>query len=111
MLGSSLLDKNDFAEAVTYVIDISYKKQAEAREQELNNIIKKQREELYSILMNAPAMIVIRRGPELKLEFSNKAAGDFVKYGSSLGLSTKEIMAKLKVMAGSGYITRGLSYR
>jgi PAS domain S-box-containing protein len=102
MLGSSLLDKNDFAEAVTYVIDISYKKQAEAREQELNNIIKKQREELYSILMNAPAMIVIRRGAELKLEFSNKAASDFVKYGSSLGLSTKEIMAKLKVMADPG---------
>jgi len=29
MLGAALLDKNDFAEAVTYVIDISYKKQAE----------------------------------------------------------------------------------
>jgi PAS domain S-box-containing protein len=102
MMGSTLLEENDFAEAVTYVIDISYKKQAEIREQELNNIIKKQREELYSILMNAPALIVIRRGPELKLEFSNKAATDFVKYGSSLGLSTKELMAKLKVMADPG---------
>lgn len=102
LMGSSLLSKNDFAEAVTYVIDISYKKEAEAREQELTNIIRNQREELYSILMNAPAMIAIRRGPELRLEFSNKAATEFVKYGSSLGMTTKQIMDKLKVMADPG---------
>ena len=99
MLGSSRLAENDFAEAVTYVIDVSYKKQAELREQELNRTIKKQREELYSILMHAPAMIAIRRGPELKLEFSNKVASDFAKLGSGLGLTTKELMEKFKVMA------------
>ncbi|QEC63256.1 PAS domain S-box protein [Mucilaginibacter ginsenosidivorans] len=99
MLGSSRLAENDFAEAVTYVIDVSYKKQAELREQELNRTIKKQREELYSILMNAPAMIAIRRGPELRLEFSNKVASDFANLGSGLGLTTKELMEKFKVMA------------
>jgi PAS domain S-box-containing protein len=102
MLGSAMLDKNDFAEAVTYVIDISYRKQAEAREQELNNLIKKQREELYRILMDAPAMIVIRRGPELKLEFSNKTATNFSKSTSSMGLTTQELIAKFKVMADPG---------
>jgi PAS domain S-box-containing protein len=101
MLGSSRLGENDFAEAVTYVIDVSYKKQAELREQKLNQAIKKQREELYSILMHAPAMIAIRRGPELKLEFSNKMAGDFAKIGSGLGLTTKELMEKFRVIADS----------
>ncbi len=99
MLGSALLDKNDFAEAVTYIIDISYKKEGEKREKELNELIKKQREELYSILMNAPAMIAIFRGPELRLQFSNKVIASFVGPDPTMGLSTEELRAKLKVVA------------
>jgi PAS domain S-box-containing protein len=76
LLGAASVDEEE-AIAVTYIIDITDKKAAEAKEQQLQNIITNQQEEFRSIFMNAPAMISIRRGPELKIDFINKAVVEY----------------------------------
>ncbi|MEJ6981823.1 PAS domain S-box protein [Pedobacter sp. P351] len=76
LLGAASVNEQD-AVAVTYVIDISDKKAAEAKEQRLQKIITNQQEEFKSIFMNAPALISIRRGSNLKIEFINKAVTDY----------------------------------
>jgi PAS domain S-box-containing protein len=101
VLASALLDGNDSADAVTYIIDISHKHEARLREKELHQYIVKQKKELQRLLMNAPAMISLRRGPELRLEFSNQAAMDYAGDKDQLGLTPKEIAAKFNVNTGT----------
>lgn len=91
MVGSSRLTENDVGDAITYVIDISNKKNAEKRTQELLDIIKHQQEEFRSVFMNAPAFITIRRGPELRYEFVNKAVMDFSKRSDHIGQTSEEM--------------------
>ena len=76
LLGAAALNEED-AVAVYYIIDITEKKEAERKELELQKIIKKQQDEFKGIFMNAPALITIRRGDELKVEFVNKAVMDY----------------------------------
>ncbi|MBD1395500.1 PAS domain-containing sensor histidine kinase [Mucilaginibacter glaciei] len=106
ILASSLLDSNDSADAVTFIIDISHKQQARVREDELNQYILKQKEELQRLLMNAPAMISLRRGPELRLEFSNQASRDYSGNKDHLGLTPKEIAAKFNINTGTGMLEK-----
>lgn len=91
MVGASLLAGHDAAEAITYVIDISNKKNAEKRSEELLEIIKHQQDEFRSVFMNAPAFITIRRGPELRYEFVNKAVTDFSKRNDHIGKTSEEM--------------------
>ncbi|WP_443946964.1 chemotaxis protein CheB [Pedobacter sp. AW1-32] len=77
MVGSALLDEEGRTEAVTYVIDISKQKYVEKKRAELQKLVKKQQDEFYSIFKNAPALITIRRGKELRYEFVNEAFRKF----------------------------------
>jgi len=73
MVGSALLDDEGRTDAVTYVIDISKQKYIEKKRAELQKLVKKQQDEFYSIFKNAPALVTIRRGVELRYEFVNDA--------------------------------------
>ncbi|RZM12717.1 MAG: PAS domain S-box protein, partial [Pedobacter sp.] len=77
MLGSALLYEDNKHEVVTYIIDITEQKQAERRRKDLQKLIRKQQAEFYSIFKNAPALISIRRGKNLKYEFVNTAFVEF----------------------------------
>lgn len=67
MVASALLSDDPKAGIMTYALDITHTKQVEER-------IRQQQEEMMRIFMDAPACIVIRKGPELKLTFVNNAA-------------------------------------
>lgn len=60
-------------DAVTYVIDLTSVKAAESRAHQLQRLMIRQQAEFKSILMDAPAVITIRRGPELRYTFVNNA--------------------------------------
>jgi len=77
LVGSALLDEDVQNGAITYVIDISKQKHTEKKRSELQKLIKKQQDEFYSIFKNAPALITIRRGKDLKYEFVNEAFKTF----------------------------------
>ncbi|SOD12556.1 chemotaxis protein CheB [Pedobacter xixiisoli] len=73
LVGSAILDEENGREAVTYIIDISKQKKNELRRNDLQKLVKKQQDEFYSIFQKAPALITIRRGPQLVYEFVNEA--------------------------------------
>jgi two-component system CheB/CheR fusion protein len=77
LMGSARLNEDSEFNAVSYIINITDQKETERRKTELQNLIKKQQEEFYSIFMNAPALITIRRGKDLRYEFTNKAFDNF----------------------------------
>ena len=85
LVGSALLDEEDKNEAVTYVIDISKQKSTEKKRLELQQLIRKQQDEFYSIFKNAPALITIRRGKNLVYEFVNEAFKAFDGGSSYIG--------------------------
>jgi PAS domain S-box-containing protein len=97
MLTSAILHNDDLADAVTYVIDITHKQEARYREEHLNRIILKQKEEFQRLLMNAPAMISLWRGPELRLEFINQLSMNYSGNKDYLGLTLQEIAMKLNM--------------
>jgi PAS domain S-box-containing protein len=67
MVASALLSNDPKAGIMAYALDITVTKEAEER-------IRQQQEEMMRIFMEAPAYIVIRKGPELKVTFVNNAA-------------------------------------
>ena len=73
LVGSAILDDEDGKDAVSYIIDISKQKHNEKRKAELQELIKKQQDEFYSIFKKAPALISIKRGTNLAYEFVNEA--------------------------------------
>lgn len=81
LIGSALLDEDNDHEVITYIINITEQKKAEKRRKELQQLIKKQQDEFYSIFKNAPALITIRRGKALVYEFVNNA---FVEFNGGL---------------------------
>ena len=93
LVGSAILDDDNFREAVTYVIDISTQKENEKRRSELQELIKKQQDEFYSIFKKAPALISIRRGKNLVYEFVNEA---FIQFDGGY-----EFIGKEKLREGS----------
>lgn len=85
LIGSALLDEEDRSSAVTYVIDITRQKIDEKRRNQLQQLIKKQQDEFYSIFEKAPALISIRRGEDLHYEFVNEAYQTFEGKHEHLG--------------------------
>jgi len=90
LLGAAAVSEDD-AVAVTYVIDISEKKKAERKELALQRIIKQQQEEFRGIFMDAPALISVRRGPELRLEFVNKAFMNYFGSDNLIGKTDEDL--------------------
>jgi len=90
LLGAASLNEAD-AVAVTYVIDISEKKEAERKELELQKIISKQQDEFLRILMHAPALISIRRGEGLRVEFINETARQYFGGDNVEGKSNEDL--------------------
>jgi PAS domain S-box-containing protein len=95
LVGSSRLLNDHRGDAITYVINISDKKDIEAKTKQFNTIIKRQQEEFKSVFMNAPAYISIRRGPELRYTFVNKAITDFTHRDDYIGKTPEELFPDL----------------
>jgi two-component system CheB/CheR fusion protein len=74
MLGSAMLQYGDAHEIVAYTLDITTAKAAVKREAALNEQVLQQQEEMMRVFMSAPASILIRKGPDLKLTFANNQA-------------------------------------
>ena len=91
LLGSSALNGNSEAQAVTYVINISNRKESDEKAILLQTIIEKQQKEFKSVFMNAPAFITIRRGPELRYDFVNRAVTEFSKRDDHVGKTPEEM--------------------
>jgi two-component system CheB/CheR fusion protein len=96
MVGSALLDENNADEVITYVINITEQKRIEEKQNELQQLISKQQDEFYSIFKNAPAMITIRRGPELRYEFTNNAFIEFYGDRNYIGRSSVDMHPELQ---------------
>ncbi|WP_304065961.1 PAS domain S-box protein [Pedobacter glucosidilyticus] len=95
LVGAARLLNDKRGDAITYVIDISAKKEVDIKTKQFNNIIKRQQEEFKSVFMNAPAYILIRRGPELRYTFVNKAITDFTQREDYLGKTPEELFPDL----------------
>lgn len=91
LMGSALLEDDYTAEAVTYIINITEQKEIEKKRKELQGLIKKQQDEFQSIFMNAPALITIRRGSQLRYDFVNNAFIDFYGRRDYLGKTAEEV--------------------
>ncbi|GGH01298.1 hypothetical protein GCM10007415_41720 [Parapedobacter pyrenivorans] len=92
LMGSARLDdEEEDSHYVSYIIDISKQKAAEKRRAELQRLIEKQKDEFHRVFLNAPAIISIRRGPELVFDFVNQAFKDFHGGSSYLGKPTAEV--------------------
>ncbi|AMR32263.1 chemotaxis protein [Mucilaginibacter sp. PAMC 26640] len=91
LMGSALLDDNDSVTSVSYIIDITLQKEAEAKRQQLQNLVQKQQAEFSDIFSNAPALISIRRGAELRYEFVNKAFAEFDGCENYQGKTVQEL--------------------
>ncbi|MBC8054763.1 MAG: PAS domain S-box protein [Sphingobacteriaceae bacterium] len=91
LLGAAAVDEHE-AIAVTYIIDITDKKEAEAKEHTLQKIIIDQQKEFKRIFMEAPALISIRRGPDLKIDFVNKAVEEYFGRDDLKGKTGEELI-------------------
>lgn len=74
LLGSAMLSKEGGEEIVGYALNITARKIAEQREKAMAEQLIQQQAEMLRIFMSAPAAILIRRGPELRLTFANECA-------------------------------------
>ncbi len=104
LLGSSLLYRGDNAEILTYAIDITNLKEAEQREKALIIKMQHQQDEMFRILNEAPVAIVIRKGPELAIEYANQTALNYTPLTreQAVGSSVDEVHKRLKTrMDGS----------
>ncbi len=98
LLASSLLTKGDHAEILTYAIDITNLKESEKREQALGLKIRHQQEEMFRVLNEAPVAIVIRKGPELAIEYANQTALNYTPFdrAQAAGTSVDAFHQRLK---------------
>jgi PAS domain S-box-containing protein len=98
MLGASLLPEGDLADIVAYAVDITELKAAKKREQGATRQMLQKREEMLRIFMDAPACIVLRKGPDLKITFANNAAiaQNALGRASIEGAATADLFKKVK---------------
>lgn len=96
LIGSALLEGDYHNDAVTYVINITEQKEAERRRNELQRLVKKQQDEFYGIFKNAPALITIRRGNDLRYEFVNNAYREFDGKQDYIGRAYLEVHPEIK---------------
>jgi PAS domain S-box-containing protein len=73
LCGSAELQRDGHSDIVSFIVDISRRKEAEEKATQLQKELTTQQEEFESVFMNAPAFISIRRGPDLRYVFVNKA--------------------------------------
>lgn len=95
LVGCALL-KGENAQTVAYVVDLSEKKKTEKKKNELLKIIQTQQKEFENILMNAPSLISVRRGPELRYTFVNNALKKLTGTKEYLGKTIQEVHPELK---------------
>ncbi|MHA4896063.1 chemotaxis protein CheB [Pedobacter sp. PWIIR3] len=94
--GSILRDDLDTPyRMVGSMIDITEQKNVEEKRNALQQMVTKQQDEFYSIFKNAPAIISIRRGPELRYEFVNNSFLEFNGEGAYIGKTSLEINPQL----------------
>lgn len=91
MLGSSKLKNDEEGDAITFVIDITEKKLNDLIALEYQQIFNNKQEELNSVFMNAPALISIKKGEELRYEFVNKALMEFSGKSNQIGKTIDEL--------------------
>lgn len=81
---------------------------------ETENLVKKQQEEFHNIFKNAPALIYIKRGPELVYEFVNKSFEAFEGRENVIGLKAEhvsdELLAIEKKVLETGIPFEGKAY-
>ncbi len=99
LMGAAKLDVDTEVSNVSYIIDISKQKENDRKREELQDLIKKQKDEFYSIFMNAPALITIRRGANLVYEFVNKAFEEFNSSNNYIGKLSAEAQS---ILSGDG---------
>lgn len=93
LCGSSALYDRKEGDIVSYIVDITQRKDAEQKATEYENIISTQQEEFKAVFMNAPAYITIRRGPELRYVFVNNAITAISRNLDLLGKTNEEVFA------------------
>lgn len=91
LMGSAAGSENGGETATSFVIDVSHKHDAENRTIKLQNLIRQQQDEFRSVFMNAPALITIKRGPELRYDFVNKAVMDLSGRSDHIGKTSEEM--------------------
>ncbi|MHB1178637.1 MAG: PAS domain-containing sensor histidine kinase [Daejeonella sp.] len=91
LMGSAAGSESGKETATSFVIDVSHRHEAETKASKLFNIVKQQQEEFRSVFMNAPALISIRRGPELRYDFVNKAIMDLSGRTDHIGKTSEEM--------------------
>jgi len=122
LLGSSVLNPGDNAEILTYAINITNLKKSEKREAELTMKIRHQQEEMFRILNQAPIAIVIRKGPDLTIEYANQTTLKYTPYkpGEAAGKSADDFhrdlktgidISPLKAVYNSGKSVSGKAHR
>jgi len=95
---SALLDETgNLVSVLSWILDVTDRKRAEAerdellaREQTARSEAEVQRNRLYSILLQAPALICIQRGPEHVFEFANPLYCQLVGNRELIGKTARE---------------------
>jgi PAS domain S-box-containing protein len=120
LCGSAALYDKEEGDIVSYIIDITQKKESDERAAEYEGIIKAQEEEFKSVFLNAPAFISIRRGPDLRYVFVNKALARIAQRDDHLGKTHEEIYGEVisyqdqllaKQVFETGKTLRGTGYK
>lgn len=91
LMGSAAGSENGKDTATSFVIDVSHKHEAQIWASSLLNIVKQQQDEFRSVFMNAPALISIKRGPELRYDFVNKTITDLSGRTDHIGKTSEEM--------------------
>ncbi|MDT3401375.1 chemotaxis protein CheB [Mucilaginibacter terrae] len=101
LMGSILLEEEDQSTAVSYIIDITNQKEAEQKRAELQTRLNRQQEEFTNIFSNAPALIAIKRGPNLAYDFVNEAYSSFFGPEHHIGNTTSLALTTSKMPFGN----------
>ncbi|MBD2082883.1 PAS domain S-box protein [Leptolyngbya sp. FACHB-17] len=101
---SALLDEaGNLVSVLSWVLDVSTRKQAEAERNQLlagaqaaQAEAEVQRNRLYSLLLQAPALICIQRGPDHMFEFANPRYRQVVGNRELIGKTSREVFPDLE---------------
>lgn len=96
LLASSVHGLDSKADIISFAIDTTEIKSARKREEELSERITNQQQEILRIFKNAPAAIIIRRGPDLRIDFANRAAQEIFSHRNFYGLTPEDYIKAAK---------------
>lgn len=80
---------------VTFVLDVSGRREAERREEAARREALAQQEQLHALFMEAPAAISVLRGPELVVSLSNAASRRLLAVPDPLGRPLRDLRPEL----------------